>query len=342
MVHPSSQSVVLVTEKTDYHADDVVRAMKKLGSEPIRVNADNIPQQTEITLFHNRSLWNGGFVIKTNGRIVDINNIKSIWWRHAETYTFSEQLSEQEREFAKGELNHLLYGLWECVDAYWISHPRCIRNASWKLEQLKRATTLGLSVPKTLISSNPDEVRVFYESCQGKMIFKVMTDIFLGSYKQPRINEQGRLEVQGVHTTLITEELLENISSVMYLPCLFQEYIPKLFEYRVTIIGDDLFAAEIHSQAHMNTSIDWRHYDIQIPYRKGEMPISIQEKCMNLTKAYGLNFNTIDMIFTPEGEFVFLENNPNGQFIFIERMIPEFRMTEALASCLIRGSNASV
>jgi hypothetical protein len=43
---------------------------------------------------------------------------------------------------------------------------------------------------------------------------------------------------------------------------------------------------------------------------------------------------------TPDGRYVFLESNPNGQFMWIEHRVPELRMTEALASCLIRGANS--
>jgi hypothetical protein len=48
----------------------------------------------------------------------------------------------------------------------------------------------------------------------------------------------------------------------------------------------------------------------------------------------------MDLILTPDDRFVFLENNPNGQFLFVEQKIPELKMSEALASCLIRGSNS--
>ena len=33
---------------------------------------------------------------------------------------------------------------------------------------------------------------------------------------------------------------------------------------------------------------------------------------------FGLNFASLDMIVTPDGEFVFLELNPNGQWLWLE------------------------
>jgi glutathione synthase/RimK-type ligase-like ATP-grasp enzyme len=130
------------------------------------------------------------------------------------------------------------------------------------------------------------------------------------------------------------------LDSVRLAPCQFQEYIQKQSELRVTVIGDDVFAAEIHSQAHEKTSIDWRHYDVQIPYCKATLPSDMIERCLALTRSYNLNFSAMDLVLTPDGRYVFLENNPNGQFIFVENLVPELKMTAALAACLIRGANS--
>ncbi len=113
-------------------------------------------------------------------------------------------------------------------------------------------------------------------------------------------------------------------------------------ELRVTIIGDELFAAEIDSQSRESTSVDWRNWSdggIDIPYRKATLPADIAERCMMLVRSYHLNFSAIDLILTPDGRYVFLENNPNGQFMWVEKLVPELEMTAALASCLIRGAN---
>jgi hypothetical protein len=34
--------------------------------------------------------------------------------------------------------------------------------------------------------------------------------------------------------------------------------------------------------------------------------------------SFALNFASMDMIVTPEGDFVFLELNPNGQWLWLE------------------------
>ena len=37
-----------------------------------------------------------------------------------------------------------------------------------------------------------------------------------------------------------------------------------------------------------------------------------------LMDSFEINFASLDMILTPEGEFVFLEINPNGQWLWLE------------------------
>ena len=153
---------------------------------------------------------------------------------------------------------------------------------------------------------------------------------------EPEMVEAGEPEM--VYTTLITQEHLSLLETVHTAPCQFQEVIPKRLELRVTIIGDDLFVCEIHSQQDERTSLDWRHYEAAIPYTKGSLPPEIAEKCFALMKSYGLNYSSMDLILTPEGEYVFLENNPAGQCFFVQDRIPEFKMIEAVAAYLLRGN----
>ena len=54
-------------------------------------------------------------------------------------------------------------------------------------------------------------------------------------------------------------------------------------------------------------------------------------------KSYGLNYSAMDIIVTPDEDYVFLENNPNGQFLYIQELIPEFNILETVADTLIKN-----
>jgi glutathione synthase/RimK-type ligase-like ATP-grasp enzyme len=339
----TKNQIVIFTRMDDSHTDDVIVALQGMGHEPVRLNTDDIPLNTTISLSfgnHTRT-WKGSITINTNGRAIDVETIRSIWWRRPDEFGLPDDLSEQEREFAKDEIDHALRGLWAGLDCYWISYPEYIRQASWKGEQLRRAAQLGFEIPRTLVTTDPEEAQAFYELCNGQIIFKVMTDPFLGAAKVVQKHpDQLPPEPYETPTTMITASELAVLDSVRFVPCMFQEYIPKQIELRVTVIGDELFVAEIHSQLHAKALVDWRHYDVDIPYRKGTLPADVADRCMALVRSYGLNFSAIDLILTPDGRYVFLESNPNGQFIFVEERVPELKMTEALAACLTRGANS--
>ena len=95
----------------------------------------------------------------------------------------------------------------------------------------------------------------------------------------------------------------------------------KQYELRVTVVGEDVFAAKILSQdlPEDKGKIDWRQgYDHGLSFSACILPDNISNKCIMLVHALGLNFGCIDLIVKPNGEYVFLECNPNGQWLWLE------------------------
>ena len=48
------------------------------------------------------------------------------------------------------------------------------------------------------------------------------------------------------------------------------------------------------------------------------LPEQVEASLLRLMDRFGINFASLDMILTPEGEFVFLELNPNGAWLWLE------------------------
>ena len=123
--------------------------------------------------------------------------------------------------------------------------------------------------------------------------------------------------------------------AVRYAPHLFQKYIDKAYEVRVTVINSQCFAVRIDSQANAKTKIDWRNYDLEhTPHSALVLPAEIEQRILNYVRSYGLTFSALDFIVTPTDDWVFLENNPNGQWLWLEELTG-LPMTEALISALI-------
>lgn len=329
--------IVIVTDKFDPHTDMVMIELRKMGHQPVRLHPADFPMSASITLTFDREHWNGELGLRRGPLALD--EIKSVWWRRPEPHVVADDLQKAEQDFAFKETGHTFAGLWSILDCYWMSFPFNIRRASNKIEQLQRAARLGFRVPKTLVTNDPEQARQFYEACHGQMIYKTLYIPLLDwAEKEPYPPGTEVPDARTVYTTLITSEQLQVLETVRTAPCQFQELIPKHLELRVTIIGEDMFVCEIHSQEDERTSLDWRHYEAPIPYKKGSLPPEIADKCFALMKSYGLNYSAFDLILTPEGEYVFIENNPAGQCFFVQDRIPEFKMVEAVASYLLRGN----
>lgn len=85
------------------------------------------------------------------------------------------------------------------------------------------------------------------------------------------------------------------------------------------------------------TKTDWRNYGDQIPYIPSKLPQNIQEKSIKLVEDLNLRFGAIDMILTPENNYVFLEINPSGQWYWVEEKTG-LQISEAVINLLVNHS----
>jgi glutathione synthase/RimK-type ligase-like ATP-grasp enzyme len=331
--------IVIVTSQDDPHADAVIRTLWGIGGEPVRLNTDEIPQDITISLAFDQRLT-GAIELSSNGLAIDAERVRSVWWRRPEAFRLPAELSDWEQEFAQRELEQAFRGLWSALDCFWMSHPDAIDRAQWKLGQLHRAAELGFEVPRTLVTSDPQRALDFHAECEGGVVFKAMAGSFLAAERLiQRHPDAPPPEALQTLTTLIGDDELAQIDAIRTVPALFQERVPKHVELRVTVIGDELFVAEIDSQADERTQVDFRADYEAIAFRPGELPDDVAQRCVALVHGYGLTFSAMDLILTPDGRYVFLESNPNGQFAFVEELVPELPLTEALAARLLRGND---
>jgi glutathione synthase/RimK-type ligase-like ATP-grasp enzyme len=325
--------IVIVTNQDDPHADAVIRALLRMGHEPVRVNTDELPLESALSVAFDSKL-SGAIELRAGGRIVDVERIRSVWWRRPGAFRLPETLSAWEREFARAELEQAFRGLWSALDCFWISHPDAIERARWKVGQLARAAALGFDVPPTLVTSDPSRAREFHRACDGAMVFKAMSGPWLAAERfRDNHPDAPPPELLQIFTTPIGGEQLDDLDSIRTVPALFQRRIPKRVELRVTVIGDDVFAAEIEPA----DSIDFRRDYDGARFRAAELAGEVADRCRALVREYGLEYGAIDLIVTPEDRVVFLELNPNGQFRFVEDLVPELELTDAVASRLIDG-----
>lgn len=220
-----------------------------------------------------------------------------------------------------------LYGLYRALwDRRWVNPPHVDAAANYKIHQLYMAQQIGFRTPRTIVTNEPDEALAFFHACDDRMVYKLLRPIF---------TEEIIGEAYGVYTTLITQEdIAAHLDSVRMAPCLFQEFIPKDYELRVNVIGNYVWAAAIFSQEVAQALVDYRLETPSCRHAPVLLPPALEKMCLKMVRELGLRMGNIDLIFTPDEEYVFLEINPNGQWAWVEDFVG-FPLTTALVDELL-------
>jgi glutathione synthase/RimK-type ligase-like ATP-grasp enzyme len=300
--------LILTDIDNDVHAEHVSKELSRRGENVEIYNPATFPFSSKLTVeYKNGKL--GPIYLYNGSSQKDLQQLKSIWYRRPGNFSISNALKLEEVEWLKQECNHLFNAVWTNLhDILWVSKPENIRKASMKLFQLRVASQLGFRIPNSIVTNDIKRAESFIKS-NNKVVVKVLTSPAL--YSRERVGE--------IYTHLLTKDDLKLLFSVEFGPTFLQEFIPKTLDVRVTVIGKSLFAAAIDSVPYGEAKIDFRRSKIyNLPHKAIELPNAIKHNCIKLVKHLGLQFGAIDLLFTPKGDYFFLEINPNGQWLWIE------------------------
>lgn len=321
-------TILILTHTQDgIHTDSVIAHLQKMGEKHFRFDSDVLSKgETTISFHcHDDSYF---FVYETAQGSVDSRSVKSVWYRRPNNFEF--QINDLvQKEFAERELKTFLDGLWQSLtDAFWISDPISLERARKKVYQLKIARELRFDIPDTIITNSPSTAEQFIASQKGKVVFKPLEAGFLDYGDKNYI----------VPATIMTDMHKRRLELVRKLPSLFQSFVEKQYDMRVTIVGSEVFAVRIDSQAREETSVDWRHPNHvgQLPHTLIELPLAVQDKCIAMMHILGLQFAAFDFAVDLSERYIFLEVNPNGQWYWLEHLtgVPiSVSISDTLASC---------
>lgn len=220
-----------------------------------------------------------------------------------------------------------LFGMLDACPAIKINPHRASRRAADKAVQLITAQSVGLSVPRTLIGNEPDEVLAFASRCDGPIIFK--------PFFQEIWREDGIERVQ--HARIVDRSQLLLRDAVRLCPGIYQPYVPKAFELRAIVLGDHIRYVKIDSQQVAEAAVDWRgDFRQRCVLSEVDVPNHVSDGILHFMRVMDLSFGCIDLVVTPAGEYVFLEINDQGQFLWIEARNPAIGMLAAFTRFLAR------
>jgi glutathione synthase/RimK-type ligase-like ATP-grasp enzyme len=298
------RNFLIVTLADDLHGLAVQAAVRKRGFACHIVESDNLTGRESINYAIGPGDTGATILRNSEGGLLDASSLDAIWWRRfrSDQQIDPADLSETHRSLINNDCVGALVGsIQNTFAGKWISSPKATDYASNKLNQLAAAHKCGLRIPDTVVTQSPSVVREFCERHDGRIIVK------------PVAGTPGPL----LFTQLVGEQHLQAEDSIRACPAIYQEYILGATHIRLNCFGNQAYASRIVTQ-----DVDWRP-NLNVPISPFPVPKLLQDAVRNVLDGLGLDMGIIDLKQTPDGEFVWLEVNPQGQFLFLEGLTKE-------------------
>nr|HAT8714661.1 hypothetical protein [Legionella jordanis] len=327
-------AVLIVTEPDDFHAVIVQLALKEKGIPcDLFFSADMPSKQENSILINNEQLsWSSLCADKVNHDMAS-PGYSIIWWRRPrQPHIPSGYAHQDDLKFIKREnqvffqsIPHLL-----SKESWWINPISSQNKVKSKIYQLKLARECGFKLPNTLISNSPDDIKSF-------LLDSGATAVVYKSFTPNSWHDENGFNL--LYTQKIELDDLPADEMVRIVPGIYQHYVEKLYELRITCFGSHISAIKIDSQNSNISKTDWRKTAASsLELDESEIPNPIKDLIIVYMKKMNIVFGCFDFIVTPEEEYVFLEVNEQGQFLWIEDILPQTHYLDIFCSFMTKRS----
>lgn len=299
------------------HTENVVRHLKRANYKSIIYEADKVVvgAKTLAIVFNKKQIS-----LKYDGLTVDGRAVGAAWFRKAEYFNLN--LHDKAKQFhLEVEARELQRGIFDTLpEGRWLNAPSKIERGGNKLTQLRLAQGVGFNIPTTVVANSWEEVRntlpplLIMKTCHGQL------------YEDNKS--------KNVSTTVLSDNNLNELRHTKPFPGIFQSYMPKAREWRVTVVGEQVFPAAVYTAARAKDDYRKWQFSDNVKFRKERLPDEVADKCTALLKKMGLAFGAFDLVEDEHGKITFLEVNPNGQFMWLEESLG-LPISQAIASKLI-------
>ncbi|MGW1275510.1 ATP-grasp ribosomal peptide maturase [Streptomyces tsukubensis] len=320
--------LVLTRRHMDATADLVVTELARRGIPLVRLDPGDFPQSSDLTarIGPGQGGWTG--VWRGQHRDLPLGEVTAVYYRRPSPTRLHPGLSADDAHWARAEARAGLGGVLTSLPCTWINHPH--HNAIADCQPLALATAVrsGLTVPATLITNDPTEARSFIASLPGgRAAYKPLGNTGPSG--------PGRQQY-ALWTTPVTAD--QTTPDIQLTAHLFQEWVDKAYEVRLTAVDDRLFAAQIHAGSQASREDFRRDYDALTYTTCDDIPHSVRNGVRKLMAALHLRYVAMDFLVDQKGEWYAVDVNPGGQYGFV----PHLRdpITRAIADVLQEGEPA--
>jgi ATP-grasp ribosomal peptide maturase len=307
-------AVLVITKQFDLTTDYVVEELHERGIPVFRTDTADFPQRLSVAVTLDGT-WTG--TVRNSARKVELRAVTGVLYRRPTPPEFPAGIPDEIRKWAAAEAAFGFGGILSSLDT-WLNHPHRIGFAEYKPVQLQFAAQCGFTLPRTLITNDPEEARAFCEQV-GEVIYKPLSSPYIGD--------------EMIYATRVPREDFGD-PRIAHTAHLFQEWIEHDYAVRVAVVDGRCFATAIHAKSDA-AHVDWRSDYDALTYEPAELPGDVQDKVRDLLARLGLRFGAFDFLVRPDGTYVYLEVNPNGQWAWVDSAPA---IASAIADALTQGA----
>ncbi|MGH3816903.1 MAG: hypothetical protein ACRDRE_03920 [Pseudonocardiaceae bacterium] len=293
--------VLVLGIQEEWAAVEVGKELDARGIRWIPLNVADFPLMMTLgaELTPDADGWHGS--VRGAEHELPLEEITAVYYGRPTEFVMPPGLSGPELRFSRAQARVGIGGVLASLPIRWVSHPSALADAAYKPWQLALLKQAGLAVPPTLVTNDADTVRGF-AGAFGDLIVKPLAESV--------VYEAGGEAL--VYTRRVHASELESLDGVESTAHLFQQWQPKLFEARVTVVGDRLFSVAIHASSE-KAQVDWRADYGALRYEViNNVPDQVRAGIARYLEVAGLAFSAFDFVIRPDGDWVALEANAIG------------------------------
>lgn len=298
--------ILILSEEKDLTTNEVTDWFDFFGIDYIRLNENESNELIYLDII------TGEFEIKTsNNEIISSKLVTCVWYRRGrfliKRINFelkNKRLEENIERYLKTELfyiedmlHFLIINNIPFINSYF-------DNRINKLEVLATAYRCGLKIPGSIIVNRKQRIQDYSNQSDIK-------NFITKSVKNGLSYLDDKIRIEEYTTNLELNNLLPD----NFFYSLVQERISKKIEIRSFFLFGEFYSSAIFSQKNEDTEVDVRKptskFNRVVPFK---LPDSVENKINKLMNCLKLKSGSIDLIYSTDNEFVFLEVNPIGQF----------------------------
>ncbi|WP_073086725.1 grasp-with-spasm system ATP-grasp peptide maturase [Chitinophaga jiangningensis] len=292
----SAQILILSQSHLEGSTDHVCQWLSHLRIPFLRLNGEDLCQLQRLT------------DLPAN------ENIAAVWYRRKiHSFPAQYQLKKADfnteytlKRFLIDEFNGLHSYLFHLIDRHkWLNDP-FTEDSLNKLQVLALARKCSIHTPFTEVVTTKKEIESLLNTYPEIIVKPISECIFL----EDAAGGQYKMLTKTIHHANL------HLVPENFFPSLVQEKVEKKFEIRAFYLNGEWHAMAIFSQNNQKTREDFRNYDTERPNRTVpyQLPATLEAKLHQLMKLLHFRTGSVDLMVDKQGNYYFLEINPEGQF----------------------------